>query len=80
MSERFTLFRSDRLRWEEEARRLRCPRYNPCPICFKCMAKASHLFVKCQNCAVPLCHHTETEREAMIRRENFSNRLDRFVR
>jgi hypothetical protein len=53
----------------------RCMRYKPCPICFKCMHKASHLYVKCQNCSVPLCVHSEKERAAMIRRENFSPRF-----
>ena len=73
MSEAFTI-RSRRRDWEEEAARMRCPRYAPCPICFKCTTKASHLFVKCQNCGVPICAHNEKDRAAMIRRENFSPR------
>lgn len=58
---------------------MNCPRYDPCPICFKCMVRASHLFVKCQNCPVPICRHNEKIREAMIRRENFSSKLDQYM-
>lgn len=49
-----------------------CPRYNPCPICDKCMNKASHLYVACQTCKIPMCSHKYNDREKMIRRENFS--------
>lgn len=49
-----------------------CPRYNPCPICDKCMNKASHLYVACQTCQIPICSHTYEERERMIKRDNFS--------
>lgn len=49
-----------------------CPRYNPCPICDKCMNKASHLYVACQTCKIPMCSHKYSDREKMIRRENFS--------
>lgn len=78
MSDAFTI-RSNRKIWEEEAVRVNCPRYSPCPICFKCMVKASHLFVKCQRCEIPICHHTERDRELMIRRENFSSRTHRHL-
>jgi hypothetical protein len=70
-SEEFTIV-SYRNVWPEEARKRNCPRYHPCPICYKCMVKASHLFVKCQDCPIPLCQHSERDRELMIRRENFS--------
>jgi hypothetical protein len=49
-----------------------CPRYNPCPICDKCMNKASHLYVACQTCKIPMCSHKYSDREKMIKRENFS--------
>lgn len=48
-----------------------CPRYNPCPICDKCMNKASHLYVSCQTCTIPICSHTYADREHMIKRKNF---------
>ena len=48
-----------------------CPRYNPCPICDKCMNKASHLYVSCQNCQIPICSHSYTDRDRMIKRKNF---------
>ena len=49
-----------------------CPRYNPCPICDKCMNKASHLYVACQTCQIPICSHTYADRNKMIKRENFT--------
>ena len=49
-----------------------CPRYNPCPICSKCLNKASHLYVACQTCQIPICIHTYEDREKMIKRKNFT--------
>lgn len=49
-----------------------CPRYNPCPICYKCMNKASHLYVSCQTCKIPICTHKYEDRIKMIKQENFS--------
>jgi hypothetical protein len=49
-----------------------CPRYDPCPICDKCRAKASHLYVACQTCKIPICSHTYDDREKMIKRSNFT--------
>lgn len=48
-----------------------CPRYDPCPICNKCRAKASHLFKACETCKIPICSHTYEDRENMIKRKNF---------
>lgn len=48
-----------------------CPRYDPCPICDKCRAKASHLYVSCQTCKIPICSHTYEDRDKMIKRKNF---------
>lgn len=49
-----------------------CPRYDPCPICDKCRAKASHLYKACETCNIPICSHTYTDREKMIKRNNFT--------
>ena len=73
--ERFTIVSSNKKYYEEEVRRVKCPRYDPCPICYKCRSKASHLYLKCQECKVPPDGHTEEHREFMIRRENFSPKL-----
>lgn len=54
----------------------KCPRYNPCPICDKCMNKASHLYVACQTCKIPICTHTYEDRKKMIKRENFAIPVD----
>lgn len=48
-----------------------CRMYNPCPLCDKCLNKASHLYVKCQSCEIPICVHTYHDRAKMIRRTNF---------
>lgn len=48
-----------------------CLRYDPCPICDKCRAKASHLYVTCQTCKIPICSHTYADRDKMIKRKNF---------
>lgn len=45
-----------------------CPSYNPCVICDKCQNKASHLYVKCQLCLIPMCTHTHKDRVKMIKR------------
>ena len=49
-----------------------CPRYDPCPICDKCRAKASHLYKACETCNIPICSHTYSDRENMIKRKNFT--------
>ena len=49
-----------------------CTRYDPCPICDKCRAKASHLYVSCQTCKIPICSHTYNDRDKMIKRKNFT--------
>lgn len=49
-----------------------CSRYDPCPICFKCRVKGSHLYNKCDNCPIDICVHTDTHRNMLIRRDNFS--------
>ncbi|WP_422661693.1 hypothetical protein ACK8P5_26590 (plasmid) [Paenibacillus sp. EC2-1] len=49
-----------------------CSMYDPCPICFKCKAKASHLYVRCFDCPVEFCGHSEKQRAMLIRRENFA--------
>lgn len=56
---------------ESEPKTKTCPRYNPCPICSKCMNKASHLYVACQTCKIPICSHTYADRDKMIKRKNF---------
>lgn len=56
-----------------------CPRYNPCPICDKCMNKASHLYVACETCQIPICSHTYKERDSMIKRKNFTLYVDQEV-
>lgn len=54
-----------------------CPRYNPCPICDKCINKASHLYVACQTCKIPICNHSYVDKMKMIKRENFTIPVDK---
>lgn len=56
-----------------------CPRYDPCPICDKCRAKASHLYVACQACRIPICSHTYADRDKMIKRKNFEIKVTEEV-
>lgn len=56
---------------EQEPKYFSCPRYLKCPICSKCMNKASHLYVACQTCKIPICSHTYADRDKMIKRKNF---------
>ena len=62
---------------EKEPKAKTCPRYNPCPICSKCMNKASHLYVACQICNIPICSHTYKNREDMIKRDNFIHKISK---
>jgi hypothetical protein len=43
------------------------------------MNKASHLYVACQTCKIPICHHTYNDREKMIKRENFVTYVDKDI-
>lgn len=52
-----------------------CAMYDPCPICFKCQNKASHLYERCINCAVQFCGHNHKQRSMIIRRENFAIKI-----
>ncbi|ABS83744.1 hypothetical protein 0305phi8-36p186 [Bacillus phage 0305phi8-36] len=49
-----------------------CDMYEPCPICFKCQNKATHLYQRCEECPVQFCGHSHKQRSFIIRRENFA--------
>lgn len=49
-----------------------CAMYEPCPLCFKCMVKATHLYERCVSCEVQFCGHNNKQRNIMIKRENFA--------
>ncbi|MCX7610345.1 MAG: hypothetical protein N2043_02000 [Ignavibacterium sp.] len=57
------------LLWKESGY---CDMYDPCPICYKCMVKASHLYNKCEYCPVEFCAHDNKKRNLLISRENFA--------
>lgn len=74
------LGRRNRDNYEEgEPKFKSCPRYDPCPICDKCRAKASHLYVVCQTCKIPICSHTYDDRDKMIKRQNFEIKVSEEV-
>jgi hypothetical protein len=49
-----------------------CSMYDPCPITYKCMNKASHLYQRCIECPIPMATSNHKQRAFMIRRENFA--------
>lgn len=59
---------------KEERRQLAngCEMYDPCPLCFKCMNKAAHLYARCATCPVEHDAHTHKNRSWFIKRENFA--------
>lgn len=74
------LGRRNRDNYEESEPKFKtCPRYDPCPICDKCRAKASHLYVTCQTCKIPICSHTYADRDKMIKRKNFEIKVTEEV-
>jgi hypothetical protein len=66
------LFANNKDFFKEEPKFHTCALYDPCPICSKCRNKASHLYVRCQTCTIPICVHTYKDRKFMIRRNNFA--------
>lgn len=64
---------------KQEPRFKTCKLYNPCPICDKCLNKASHLYVRCQNCQIPICTHTYENRDKMIKRKNFKIKVSQDI-
>ena len=62
---------------KEEPKFHTCQMYNPCPLCDKCLNKASHLYVKCQTCNIPICVHTHKDRGKMLKRKNFRLPVDK---
>lgn len=66
------LFKSNRDTFEDEVLRVNCSQYQQCPICYKCMCKAGHQYIQCEECQVPLCHHNADNRYKMIRPKNFT--------
>lgn len=54
-----------------------CPMYEPCPICYKCQVKASHLYEQCAACPLEFCAHTHKQRALLIRRENFAIKVSK---
>ena len=57
----------------------KCIRYEPCPICYKCRVKGSHLYAKCDECALELCVHEDKHIGYFIKRDNFSTPMPQEV-
>lgn len=49
-----------------------CPMYDPCPVCYKCQVKASHLYIQCAECPLEFCAHNYKQRSLIINRDNFA--------
>lgn len=54
-----------------------CSKYLPCPLCYKCRNKGSHLYVKCDSCLIPICVHTDSQINMLIRRDNFTQEVSK---
>lgn len=65
------MFTSRREDYEEEKKRVNCNNYDQCPVCYKCINKAGHLYEQCERCNIPLCHHNHESRKKLIRPNNF---------
>lgn len=63
----------------EEPKSRTCPRYDPCPICRKCMNKSSALYIACQYCKIPTCSHSYKQKDTMILRKNFTQYVSEDV-
>ena len=63
----------------EDKRFHSCILYSPCHICHKCLNKASHLYVRCQNCGIPICTHKHKDRLIMIKRKNFTIKANKHT-
>lgn len=73
------LFARNRDLFANEKRLEGCSLYDPCRICDKCLNKASHLYVRCQNCTIPICTHKYIDRFRMIKRKNFKINVNEEV-
>ena len=56
-----------------------CNRYEPCPICYKCRVKGSHIYEKCSTCQINLCVHEPRLIDKWIVRDNFAQELPKEV-
>ena len=61
--------------YNKEVAKMKCFNYAPCPVCFKCTSRAIHLYAICDECAVPLCAHSQKDRAKLIRPENFTVKI-----
>lgn len=57
----------------------KCSRYEPCPICYKCRVKGSHIYAKCDECAIDLCIHQDKHINHFIVRDNFATPMPEEV-
>lgn len=56
-----------------------CIRYEPCPICYKCRVKGSHIYHKCDKCPIELCVHQDEHIGYFIKRDNFETSMSKEV-
>ena len=74
-----SLMTRNKEKFKEEPKFHTCSLYDPCPICDKCRNKASHLYVRCQTCTIPICIHTHADRVKMIKRKNCKVKVTKEV-
>lgn len=56
-----------------------CNRYEPCPICYKCRVKGSHVYAKCDDCPIQICVHEPKIIDKWIIRDNFAQEIPKEV-
>lgn len=56
-----------------------CSRYEPCPVCYKCRVKGSHIYDKCDKCPIELCIHKDEHIGRFIVRDNFATPMQEDV-
>jgi len=76
VSEGFQMGQSRKLIYAKEAEKVNCKNYSPCPVCFKCTVRGVHLYEQCTRCQIPLCWHSQKDREHLIRPQNFTTKAE----
>lgn len=56
-----------------------CSRYEPCPVCYKCRVKGSHIYDRCDSCPIAICTHEDRHIGRFVVRDNFATPMPKEV-
>lgn len=56
-----------------------CIRYEPCPVCYKCRVKGSHIYSKCDKCPIDICVHKDEHISRFVVRDNFETPMSEVI-